>query len=78
MALIIGKDDIRAVFEKAWIITYVPALLLFGKRSKKKHIKDIFSQCIETGKIVKYIYTINEHFNNLQMMLLDKKLHYIY
>ena len=47
--MIIGKKDIRALFEKAWTASYVPALLLYGERSKKKTIKDIFSKLVETG-----------------------------
>ena len=49
MAMIIGKKDIRTLFEKAWTVTFVPALLLFGERSKKKVIKDIFSNLVEAG-----------------------------
>ena len=49
MALIIGKKDIRSLFQKAWTTMYVPALLLFGERSKKKVIRDILSKLVEAG-----------------------------
>ena len=61
MGMIVGKADIRLLFEKAWVTTYVPALLLFGERGRKKVVKDIFSRLVETGKymynIRTYIYT---------------------
>ena len=46
MAIIIG---IRAHFEKAWTAAYVPALLMYGERSKKRVLKDIFSDMMEAG-----------------------------
>ena len=49
MGLIIGRKDIRAVFEKVWSTSYVPGLLLFGERSKKKAIKDIHATLVESG-----------------------------
>ena len=49
MALIVGKSDIRVVFEQAWTATFVPALLEYGERSKKKAIKDIHAQLEGTG-----------------------------
>ena len=49
MGLIIGKPDIRMAFEKAWASVYVPSLLKYGERSKKKSIKEIFIQLVESG-----------------------------
>lgn len=48
--MIIGKKDIKSLFEKAWTSDCVPALLLYGERSKKKALKNILSDMIETGK----------------------------
>ena len=48
MGMIVGKADIRLLFEKACVTTYVPALLLFGERGRKKVVKDIFSRLVET------------------------------
>lgn len=50
--MIIGKPDIRSMFEKAWVTCYVPALLQFGGRGRKKSIKDTLSKLVETGKCV--------------------------
>ena len=59
MAMIIGKKDIKSLFEKAWTTTYVPALLQYGERSKKKILRDILSDLIETGKnYCMYIYLL--------------------
>ena len=57
MGLIVGKADIRVAFERAWTGVFVPALLEYGERSRKKAIKDIHSQLIDTGMlllVVKY------------------------
>ena len=35
MALLIGKKDIRSVFEKAWTTSYVSGFLQYAERSKK-------------------------------------------
>ena len=39
MALLIGKKDIRSVFEKAWTTSYVSGLLQYAERSLKKFLK---------------------------------------
>ena len=49
MGLIVGRKDIRTAFEKAWSTSYVPGLLLYGERSKKKAIKEIYSTLVESG-----------------------------
>ena len=57
MGLIIGRADIRAAFEKAWTASYVPSLLRYGERSKRKVMKGIHLQLVETGKFKdKYCY----------------------
>ena len=49
MALIIGKNNIRAHFEKMWTSTYVPGLLQYADRTKKKKFKDIYAKLEEAG-----------------------------
>ena len=49
MTLIVGKKDIRFVFEKSWTNSYVPGLLQYAERSKKKLFKDIYSKLDEAG-----------------------------
>ena len=56
MGMIVGKAYIPLLFEKAWVISYVPALLLFGERGRKKVVKNIFSRLVETGMYM-YVYT---------------------
>ena len=48
MTLIVGKRDIRSVFEKSWTNSYVPGLLQYAERSKKL-FKDIYSKLDEAG-----------------------------
>ena len=55
MGLIVGKTDIRSSFERAWTASFVPALLEYGERSKKKAIKDIHSQVVDTGMVELFI-----------------------
>ena len=52
MGLIIGKADIRSAFERAWTSSFVLALLLYGERSKKKAVKDILGQLVDTGNSI--------------------------
>lgn len=49
MGLIVGDKDIRGSFEKAWTSSYVPALLQYGERSRKKSIQDIYTKLSESG-----------------------------
>ena len=56
--MIIGKKDIRTLFEKSWVMSYVPAWLLFGERSKKKTIKNIYSLIDEAGVCHDYIWHV--------------------
>ena len=51
MGMIIGRADIRSAFERAWTVSYVPSLLRYGERSKKKVMKEIHLQLVETGKV---------------------------
>ena len=56
MGLIIGRADIKTAFERAWTASYVPSLLKYGERSKRKTMKEIYLQLVETGKFSdKYI-----------------------
>ena len=50
MGLIIGKADFRTAFERAWTVSYVPSLLKYGERSKRKAMKETYLQLVETGK----------------------------
>ena len=47
MGMIIGRSDINTAFERAWTASYVPSLLRYGERSKRKAI---YLQLVETGK----------------------------
>ena len=49
MGMIIGRADIRTAFERAWTASYVTSLLMYGERSKRKAIKEIYLQLVETG-----------------------------
>lgn len=57
MGLIVGKADIRSSFERAWTASFVPALLQYGERSKRKAIKDIHSGVVDTGMFTLCLYT---------------------
>ena len=52
MGLIVGDKDIRGLFEKAWASSYVPALLEYGERSRKKSIQHIYAKLSEPGTVV--------------------------
>ena len=58
MGLVVGKADIRSSFERAWT-SYVPALLNYGERSKKKAIKEIHSQLVDTGMLLLSIHLVH-------------------
>ena len=59
MGLIVGDKDIRGSFEKAWTSSYVPALLQYGERSRKKSIQDIYTKLSESGTFANaYFYHI--------------------
>ena len=47
MGLIIGKADFRTDFERAWTVSYVPSLLKYGERSKRKAMKETYLQLVE-------------------------------
>ena len=49
MAIIVGRSDIRASFERRWTASYVPGLILYGERSKKKSLKEIHAQLVDSG-----------------------------
>lgn len=53
MTLIIGKKDIRSSFEKIWTNAYVPGLLQYAEKSKKKIFKDIYNKLDEAGTLRK-------------------------
>ena len=77
MALIVGKADIRASFERKWTSSFVPALLLYGERSKKKSLTAIHSQLVDTGILICMPIPRNNVYIMLkQMMRLVKKLHF--
>ena len=44
MALLIGKKDIRSVFEKAWTTSYVSGLMQYAERSLKKKFVQILKK----------------------------------
>ena len=48
--MITGKKDMRSAFEKAWTHKYLPGLLLYAKRSKKKVFSDILVKLDEAGQ----------------------------
>lgn len=52
MGLILGQKDIRQAFESAWTASYVLGLLLYGQRSKKKALKDIYDNRTESDMLI--------------------------
>ena len=51
MSLIMGKKDVRSVFEKTWSNSFVSGLLLYAERSKKKMLRDIYAKLDEAGQL---------------------------
>ena len=49
MNLIMGKKDIRSVFERTWTGNFVSGLLQYAERSKKKALKDVYAKLNEAG-----------------------------
>ena len=44
------KREVKASFEKQWLTAYVPAIILYGKRSRKKTIITLIKDMKELGK----------------------------
>ncbi len=49
MSIIVGKKDARAQFEKLWINSFVPGLLLYAERSNNKVLRKIFCESVSAG-----------------------------
>ena len=47
---LIWKKDVKACFEKQWMTVYVPAIILYRKKSRKKSIVGLVSGLNELGK----------------------------
>ena len=44
------KKEVKASFEKQWLTAYVPAIILYGKKSKKKTVVTLIKDMNELGK----------------------------
>ena len=55
---LILKKDVKSSFEKQWLTIYVPAIILYGQRSRKKSVLTLIKNMNKLGKqsnIVQYI-----------------------
>ena len=48
MGLVLGKSDCRVAFEREWA-KYVPAVLQYGEKSRRKGIVSKMEDMVETG-----------------------------
>ena len=44
------KKEVKASFEKQWLTAYVPAIILYGKKCRKKTITTLIKDMNELGK----------------------------
>ena len=51
MGLVLGRSDIRSSFERLWL-KFVPAIIQYGEKSRKKSMQNISVELVETGIIV--------------------------
>ena len=47
---LILKKEVKASFEKQWLTSYVPAIILYGKKCRKKTITTLIKDMNELGK----------------------------
>lgn len=59
--LIIGKQNLQRSFTKEWREKWVPAIITYAKRLKRKDVKDIIHD-IEKGKFCLHIIIIDHCF----------------
>ena len=51
MSLIMGKKDVKSVFERNWTSGFVSGLLQYGERSKKKALREIYAKLDKAGQL---------------------------
>ena len=44
------KKEVKASFEKKWLMAYVPAIILYGKKSRKKTVVTLIKDMSELGE----------------------------